>query len=156
MPEPKTGSVPNRSRRRFLAALGIAGGGLVIGVPLLRGSKPPLPLAADAEFSPDAYLQLTADNQVHFYLPRTEMGQGITHGLTTLVAEELDLEPAGIIVHHAGAHPAYRNPMMNMQVTGGSSSVATSFKPLRKAAAQMRAATLPRPLPRNWVWPKPR
>jgi CO/xanthine dehydrogenase Mo-binding subunit len=134
------GQPKNRSRRRFLVAAGVVGGGLVVGIPLLKGPRAPLPMAAGAALSPDAYLQLTADNQLHFYVPRTEMGQGINHGLATLVAEELNIEPAEIVIHHAGAHPAYRNPMMNMQVTGGSSSVSTSFLPVRQAAANMRAA----------------
>ena len=130
----------SRSRRRFLTALGVVGGGLVIGVPLLRQPTPSIPYAQDAEFSPDAFLQVTANNEIHFYVPRAEMGQGINHGLTTLIAEELNIQPEAIIVHHAGAHKAYNNPGMNMQITGGSMSMATSYLPLRQAAANAREA----------------
>lgn len=130
----------NRSRRRLLIGAGVVGGGLIIGVPLLRGGREPLPLKHENAFTPNAFLQITPSNEVHFYVPRNEMGQGINHGLATLVGEELRLDPARIVIHHAGVHEDYRNPAMGQQITGGSTSMSGGFTPLRQAAANAREA----------------
>lgn len=130
------------SRRSFLKSLGIVGGGLVIGVPL-SACATRYPHTADvgnqAQLQANAYLQITADNQIHFYMGRSEMGQGTYTGLTTLIAEELDVAPTAITVHHAPAHKAFNNTDYGQQVTGGSTSMKTSYLPMRQAAANAKA-----------------
>lgn len=129
----------NLSRRKFLIATGVVGGGLVVGI-ALTGSGDPPPMQSDkGVFSPNAFLQLTEDGLVRFYCPRDEMGQGVTTGLTTLVAEELDVPPWDIEVVLVGAHRAYANPEFRIQATGGSTSIRCHFQPLRQAGAQVRA-----------------
>ncbi|WDE07011.1 xanthine dehydrogenase family protein molybdopterin-binding subunit [Thalassomonas viridans] len=138
-------SVISSSRRNFLKYTAMAGAGLVIGLPLsscaIAGSGKS-GKGGSKGFQPDAFLQLTPDNQVHFYLPRSEMGQGTYTGLTDLIAEELDVEPQAIQVHHVGAHSDYENPEIGFQATGGSTSMRVSFYPLRQAGANVRAAIL--------------
>lgn len=130
------------SRRSFLKNSAMLGGGLMIGLPLSACATAGFPKAGDKDFQPDAFLQITPDNQVHFYMPRSEMGQGTYTGLTTLIAEELDVEPAAIHVHHVGPLSDYENPEIGFQATGGSTSMRVSFKPLRQAAANARRAIL--------------
>ena len=133
----------NYSRRHFLRATGVAGGGLVVGFSLTGCGSAPWPMKAIAgAFTPNAFLQITADNEIRFHCPRDEMGQGVTTGLTTLVAEELDVAPWRVQVELAGAHSAYTNPEFGVQTTGGSTSIKAHYLPLRQAGADVRAVLL--------------
>ena len=128
----------NTSRRNFLKNMSLAGGGLVVGLPLTACADILLPDANESALQPNALLQITSDNIVNFYLPRSEMGQGIYTGLTTIVAEELDIHPERINVINAGQHEDYKNLEFELQVTGGSNSIRTHFLPLRHLAANAR------------------
>ena len=130
------------TRRGFLKTAGIAGGGLLIGYYALRDTAPPPLPAIDGAIQANAFLQITPDNQVVFYMPRDEMGQGAYMGLTTLVAEELDVSLDDIKVEFAGVHEAYNNPELGFQATGGSTSMKVHFLPLRQMAANTRALLL--------------
>ncbi len=68
---------------------------------------------------------------------KSEMGQGISTALPQLVAEELDVGLDRVSFAFAPAHPAYRDGM-GMQMTGGSTSVALGWRPLREAGATAR------------------
>ncbi len=133
------------SRRSFLKQLGIVGGGLIVGVPLSACANR-FPHGVDtgdrANLQANAYLQITADNQIHFYMGRSEMGQGTYTGLTTLIAEELDVNPEAIQVHHAPVHKAFTNTDYGQQATGGSTSMKISYLPMRQAAANTKAVLL--------------
>lgn len=133
------------TRRSFLKTLGIVGGGLIVGVPLTAcASRNPyaVDVAGQAELQANEFLQITTDNQIHFYMARSEMGQGVHTGLTTLIAEELDVDPSKITVHHAPAHEAFKNPDFGMQITGGSTSIKAHYIPMRQAGANTRAVIL--------------
>jgi len=130
------------SRRGFLKLTGFAGGGLVLGVSLTGCSSDPAISSVDGEFTPNAFLQITPDNQVIFYCPRDEMGQGVTTGLTTLIAEDLDVQPQNIDVRFAGAHADYKNPEFGVQATGGSTSIRVHYEQLRQVGADARSLLL--------------
>jgi CO/xanthine dehydrogenase Mo-binding subunit len=127
----------NTSRRDFLKHTTLAGGGLIVGIPLL-GLSNSTSAATQQTLTPNAILQITPNNTVHFYLPRSEMGQGVYTGLTTLLAEDLDISPANITVHQTGQNDDYVNPEMGVQVTGGSTSIKGHFLPIRQLAANTR------------------
>ncbi|WP_257286309.1 xanthine dehydrogenase family protein molybdopterin-binding subunit [Endozoicomonas sp. SESOKO1] len=131
-------TLENSSRRNFLKNLGIVGGGLVVGIPLTGCASVQLPNTMDSDLQPNALLQITANNDIYFYLPRSEMGQGVYTGLTTVLAEELDVHPGKIKVKNVGAHDEYANPEYGLQLTGGSNSIRTHFIPLRQMAANVR------------------
>ncbi len=136
-------SASNLGRRSFLKLAGIAGGGLVVGVSLNGcSSSAPLPYSSKDAWQPDAFLQMTTAGQVKFFLPQAEMGQGVTHGLTTLVAEELNMPPSDIDVTVAGVHKDYHVPGAGMQITGGSASMRTRYEGVRQSAATMRTLIL--------------
>lgn len=128
------------TRRTFLQLSAVAGVGLVTGIVLTRKGPEKTAAAKNAEFKPNAFLQINTNNEIHFYVPSSEMGQGIITGLTTLVAEELRVSPDRIVLHQAGPHADFNNPVFNAQVTGGSTSTRGFYAPLRKAAATMRVA----------------
>ncbi len=133
----------NVSRRRFLKASGVAGGGLVVGFTLTGcGSSAPPVMRLEGDFVPNAFLQITPENHVRFYCPRDEMGQGINTGLCTLVAEELDVAPWEVEVLWAGVHADYANPEFGVQGTGGSTSIKAHYRQLRQVGANVRAVLL--------------
>lgn len=136
-------STINVSRRRFLRNSGIAGGSLVVGFSLTGCSDSGAPFRpAAGTLAPNAFLEINPENGIRFVCPREEMGQGVSTGLTTLVAEELDVVPDAIAVEFAGAHSAYNNPEMGVQGTGGSNSLKAHYFQLRQVGADTRALIL--------------
>jgi len=137
-------SATNLSRRGFLRTSAVAGGGVLVGFSLAGCSTPSVPMQGIAgSFSPNAFLQFGTDNSIRFYVPRDEMGQGVTTGLTTIIAEELDVHPASMVIELAGAHPDYGNPAMGgVQATGGSTAIAGHYDQLRQIGANVRALIL--------------
>ncbi len=91
-------------------------------------------------FVPNPWLRIGADDGIVLVTGRSDMGQGATGGLVLLAAEELRVPPERISVEFAPAAPEYSNPMLGSQATGGSTSVRSAWKPLRRAAAQARRA----------------
>ncbi|GMR13728.1 MAG: xanthine dehydrogenase family protein molybdopterin-binding subunit [Gemmatimonadota bacterium] len=126
------------SRRTFIRIVSVAGAGLTLGVTykVVMGSvdEP----ATDAAFAPDAWLRIDEDGAVTIMVNKSEMGQGITTALPQLLAEELEVPLERVDFAFAPAHPAYRMPPMGMQLTAGSTSVMTSWEPLRRAGATAR------------------
>ena len=130
---------------RRAALKGVAG--LVIGFHLpvtARGqSGPARPARADggsASFAPNAFIRIGADDLVTVLVKHIEFGQGPLTGLATLVAEELDADWAQMRAEHAPSNPAlYKNFVLGMQGTGGSSAIANSYDQMRKAGADARA-----------------
>lgn len=137
-------SAANVSRRRFLKTSGIAGGSLVVGFSLSGCSgevRAPFP-ANPGTLAANAFIEITPENAFRFHCPREEMGQGVSTGLTTLVAEDLDVAPNQFDIQFAGAHSAYNNPEMGVQVTGGSNSLKAHYHQLRQVGADTRALLL--------------
>ena len=135
----------NVSRRRFLQTSAVTGGGLVVGFAVTGCSSAPAPLpvaSTEGGWTPNAFLQVLPDNTIRFYTARSEMGQGVTTGLATLVGEELDVNPLDMEIRLAGAHEDYVNPDFGMQGTGGSSSIHAHYLQLRQVGANTRALIL--------------
>jgi isoquinoline 1-oxidoreductase beta subunit len=129
------------SRRDLLKSSAALGGGLVIATYL-----PSLALAEDApaprklEPQPNAFIRIAPDNTVTVIVKHLDKGQGITTGLSTIVAEDLDADWGQMRAEFAPADAAlYANLLLGMQATGGSSSIANSWMQLRLAAAAARA-----------------
>lgn len=122
------------SRRTFLKVGVVAGAGLSVGIYFKTRSGPGMP-PTDSAFAPNAWLRIDEDGTITFVIDKSEMGQGITTALPQLIAEELEVGLESISLAFAPAHPAYRSPMMGMQMTGGSTSVLTAWEPLREAGA---------------------
>ncbi|TNE82467.1 MAG: xanthine dehydrogenase family protein molybdopterin-binding subunit [Gammaproteobacteria bacterium] len=127
------------NRRDFLKVGAGTSGSLLISLSLpgcagvQTGFKP-----ESGTWKADAWLELTKSGDIWFTLDRVEMGQGTYTGLTTLIAEELEVAPEAISVRFAPVAPEYRNPLFKLQLTGGSTSVATAWEPLRTAGASAR------------------
>lgn len=130
------------SRRAFITASVVAGGGLALAVWTRRYLHEPSLPPASAPFAPDAWVRLDHSGRVTVMVARSEMGQGISTALPMLVAEEMDADWALVGFEFAPANEAYYNPAMGLQATGGSTSVWTAWAPLRQAGATARAMLL--------------
>jgi len=123
------------SRRDFLKATALAGGGLVIGFAVPATGRF---ARAATDFAPSAYLRVAPDGTVTVICGLSEMGQGVLTAIPMLVAEELDADWSRIKVEQGPADAAFNNPIFGMQATGGSTSVMGFWEPMRKAGAAAR------------------
>lgn len=127
------------NRRSFL--LSSASGALVIGCALgPTGGRVWRHHRRTGEFQPNAWIRILADNTIIFTLDRVEMGQGTMTSHAALVCEELEVDPKTIQIRHAEASRSYDNTdqEVRIQITGGSTSTASSWRPLREAGAVAR------------------
>ena len=122
-------SVVRIDRREFLAGLGIAAGGLTLGVRLGH-------LAADEaeRFQPNAFVTIAAGGLVTVVAHRSEMGQGVRTALPMIVADELGADWSRVEVVQATGDAIYGS-----QNTDGSRSVRDFLEPMRQAGATARA-----------------
>jgi len=139
------------TRRGLLAAGGLLGGGLVLGVAVAPNR---LRIKGDAQ-AINTWVKITPDNRITVLVPHCEMGQGAQLGLAMMAADEMDADWDLVRVQEAPALPAYANEyivrglvlqtvppailgrlvddvalaaaeMIGLQVTGGSGSVRTT------------------------------
>ena len=127
------------SRRQFLRATSVSGG-LLIGSGFVSVTLP-----VNAEIDSDspvfnAFLKITPDSKVIVAIKHMDMGQGVSTGLTTLVAEELGARWDQVDIEFAPADATRYNNLFwgAAQGTGGSSSIANSWQQLRSAGAAAR------------------
>jgi isoquinoline 1-oxidoreductase beta subunit len=156
------------TRRTFLVSSAIVAGGAAFGV-WEAARDLPNPLAPRTGTALNPWLILDAEGAT-IIVPRAEMGQGVATTLAVLLAEELDLDWEGVRVLHGPAAAAYYNgelirgalpfadynragwvdavgnasfvlpKALGLQVTGGSTSTADAFVPMRAAGATAREA----------------
>lgn len=128
---------PAASRRGFLLGAAAVSGGLMIGFG-------PRAARAQAGAAPNpfaGYIRIGTDNTVTIYSAHMDMGQGIYHGIATLVNEELMADWAQIRVEGGWGNPGlYGNVGWGgtIQGTGGSTGTPSSFDRYRKAGAAAR------------------
>jgi isoquinoline 1-oxidoreductase subunit beta len=127
------------SRRSFLKAAGVAGGGLVLGFFVPGANRFARAQAQQPVSAPNAFLRIAPDNTITVAVNRLEFGQGVHTSLPMLIAEELDADWSQMRGELAPAGDAYKDPMFGMQMTGGSGSVAHSFMQYREIGARARA-----------------
>ncbi len=131
-------SATSQLDRRSFLKLGAAGAtGLVIGF-YLPGRYERLDAATGERADLNAWIHISPDDRVTIYIDKSEMGQGVVTSLSMLAAEELECDWKQIRTEFAPAAKVYFNPAFGVQGTGGSSSVRSSYDPLRKSSAQAR------------------
>lgn len=128
------------NRRDFLKIGAASGGGLLVSVALSGCESAPQDDKSWAgdDFVPAAWIRISPDNTHTFYIDRSEMGQGVSTSLPMLLAEELDVVLETVKVEFAPAHSRFDSPRFFMMMTGGSTSIAESFLPMRRAGAAAR------------------
>ena len=111
------------TRRAFIGAGSLAGGGFVLGVagvafaPGRHGV-----VSADAADKGEltTWITVTPDDLVTILIPHCEMGQGSQTGLAMMAAEELEAEWERVRIREAPALDAYANAYMLRAFTGES------------------------------------
>ena len=126
------------TRRTLLKAGAMAGGGLMIGFVLPGCARLGEKDGATARFIPNAWIRITPDNIVTLVMHKQEMGQGVHTSMPMLLAEELEVDLQNIHTEDAPPGKEYVDPLLEFQATGGSTSVRSSWMPLREAGAAAR------------------
>jgi len=128
------------SRRSLLVGAAAFGSCLVVG---FSAESQDSQIAAKPGDNPFVgYLQIAPDDSVTISSSQMDMGQGIYHGIATLVQEELDADWSKIsVVGGYGNVALYGNLSFGgrFQMTGGSSGTASSWQRYRQAGATARA-----------------
>ncbi|QMU29545.1 xanthine dehydrogenase family protein molybdopterin-binding subunit [Adhaeribacter radiodurans] len=125
------------SRRKFLKSAGLSGAFLALGFSLPNvGNAATLkklasPAVLDLEFSP--FILIDTAGKITLFNARPEMGQGTFQAMPALLAEELEVSLDQVSILPTDGRKKY-----GFQLSGGSSSVRTSWEPLRKAGAAVR------------------
>ncbi|HYN00661.1 MAG TPA: molybdopterin cofactor-binding domain-containing protein, partial [Aestuariivirgaceae bacterium] len=91
-------------------------------------------------FAPNAFVRIDRQGKVTVISPKIEMGQGTYTSLPMLVAEELDVDMANVLVDHSPPNDQlYGDPyLFGLQVTGHSTAIPAFYLPLRQAGAAAR------------------
>src|SRR5205809_2508888 len=125
------------SRRSFLKATTLAGGGMILSFSWLAGCKPTPEevLALPKEwFELNSYIKIGENGVVTLMAPNPEFGQNVKTSLPMMLAEELDVDWKDVIVEQADFFPQH----FERQFTGGSTAMNRAWKPLRTAGATAR------------------
>lgn len=120
-------------RRSFLKVSAASGGGLLLGFSWTVGCSPAETVkSVPAEwFDVNAFLKIATDGMVTIMSPNPEIGQNVKTSMPMIVAEELDVDWANVIVEQAGLNTT----SFSRQVAGGSQSIRQSWQGLRMAGA---------------------
>ena len=142
------------SRRKFLKDSAALMGGLVIGFYLpMKGGRA---YAADAPpkpvYPPNAFIRIAPDDSITIVINKSEMGQGVYTSLAMLIAEELEADWSRISVESAPVAAVYNHTAFPMQMTGGSTSVTSSWEQLRRVGASGRMMLI-RAAAEHWAVP---
>ncbi|ALC15028.1 aerobic-type carbon monoxide dehydrogenase, large subunit, CoxS/CutS family [Desulfuromonas soudanensis] len=123
-------------RREFLLASAAVGGGLVLGFYLPpRGGVIAAAAAEPASVTPSAWLRIAADGTVTIIVAKSEMGQGVYTSMPMLIAEELEADWSRVRIEPAPVADVYNHTVFGVMVTGGSTSVSSSWEQLRTVGA---------------------
>jgi isoquinoline 1-oxidoreductase beta subunit len=118
------------SRRSFLKASALVGGGLLLElhVPSAHAA------ASDTGAVLNAYIKVLPDGIVTITAKNPEIGQGVKTMLPMLIAEELDVDWKNVRIEQAIADGAKYAP----QFAGGSTAAPLNWEPLRRVGAAGR------------------
>ena len=126
------------SRRQFIKASALAGGGLLLACHLPFGGRDAA-AAGGGLFAPNAFLRIGPDESVTVIVNKSEMGQGVYTSLPMLVAEELCCDWKRVAFQASPVAPEYNHSQFGpIMVTGGSTSVRSEWDRLSLAGAAAR------------------
>lgn len=124
------------SRRQFLIASGVAGGGLLVGYAMSGSSRreeAEEAAAGKGERFVTAWLKISPDNIVTVYVPHADMGQGVITALAMMAAEEMEADWSLVRAERAPAETAFANESLR-QVFMEGIEVPDILKPVNGAA----------------------
>ncbi len=122
-------------RRSFLQLVGLAGGGLMMGIgPGGCASVQVRHMESMARdgvgFSPNTFLTITPDDRILLAMNKVEFGQGVSTGMATMVAEELEVPLEKVEALHVSTIPGTteetRTPVPRVSMARARLSAATA------------------------------
>ncbi len=126
------------SRRNFLKVSGLSGTGLLLGFYFPALGKEARIVnatgAANEEIELNAWIRIDTSGKVTILSHRAEMGQGAYQAIPQIVAEELEVNLNEVNITFAKGD----NKKYGSQITGGSSTVRSSYKNLLRLSATAR------------------
>lgn len=125
-------------RRSFIKSSVLAGGGLMIGFSWLASACSTEPAKGltmpDEWFQINGFLKIGENGVVTIMSPNPEIGQNVKTSMPMIVAEELDVDWAKVIVEQAPLN----TDIFKRQIAGGSQAIRQSWPGLRMAGATAR------------------
>lgn len=121
------------SRRAFLKTAALGGASLIIAFDERRLFAAGKEVPASSQFKPNGWVRIDSDGTVTLTIGKSEMGQGIRTSLAMILSDELEAEWSRIKLMQASPGPDFKQ-----LDTGGTSSIAESWKMLRQASAAAR------------------
>lgn len=127
-------------RRAFIKNTSLAGGGLVLGFSFFNSCKPrdaagiPALEMPREWFDINGFLKIGDNGVVTIMSPNPEIGQNVKTAMPMIVAEELDVAWANVIVEQAPLN----TDIFTRQLAGGSQSIRQGWQGLRMAGATAR------------------
>ncbi len=125
------------NRRDFIKTAAVAGGGLLVGFHLPSGNRFAV-AATSSETEINAWIHIGADDTITIRASQTELGQGPLNGNLMMLAEELECDWSKVTYELASGRKEYTNPLLGLQLTGGSTSTPGFWDVMRIAGAQTR------------------
>src|SRR5438477_9163577 len=128
------------SRRHFLRASALVGGGVLIASYLepfagaVALASPEGVAGGAADFVPNAFIRIAPTGIVTIIAKNPEIGQGIKTMLPMLIAEELDVDWKDVRIQQGDVDYAKYGP----QVAGGSTATPVNWLPMRQVGAAGR------------------
>ncbi|MGH8178013.1 MAG: molybdopterin cofactor-binding domain-containing protein [Steroidobacter sp.] len=130
------------SRRTFLRTSATAAGGLLVSLyldPPLAAEQAGAPAQQPKVYPPNAFVEIRPDGKIVIQVNRLEFGQGVHTSLPMILADELDADWSQVVAQLAPAGDVYKDPIMDIQMVGGSGTIAHSFQQYRELGAKTRA-----------------
>ncbi len=110
------------TRRGFITAGVVAGGGLIVGVAIRPGNRTgelgPL-VSNEDEILINSWVKIDTDNRITAIIPHCEMGQGAHTSLTQMLADEMDADWSLVGMMEAPAKAEYANYPLARGFLGG-------------------------------------
>ena len=131
----KINGMPHLDRRSFI--VGTAATGLVLGYTAFPKIGDSL-AATPSNFEPTVWYAIGNDGKVVVTVGKAEMGQHISSTMAQLVAEELEASWKDMSIVLASNDPKYNDPVIAVQLTGGSYSTEMNFDAMCRAGAAGR------------------
>ncbi len=127
-------SIQVLDRRSFLKAGALGTGGLLLGFYLPSRANAAIVADATEAAKLNAWIHIGTDDVVTLFIHKAEMGQGTVTSLSMLLAEELECDWKNIRTEFPGVDRAFGAS----QGVFGSSSIRTTWTPLRQTGASAR------------------
>jgi isoquinoline 1-oxidoreductase subunit beta len=125
------------SRRSFLRASAIAGGGMLLAYyvePLEKALAAPQ-FGPNVTLLPSSFITIAPDGMVTLIAKNPEIGQGVKAMLPMMIAEELDVDWKNVKIEQGDLNAA----KYGLQIAGGSTATPLNWDPLRQVGAGGRA-----------------